>query len=642
MPQTIQNPTLGEYQAFLLDALQRSILFLDVLRRRGNQQRISSENPHSQVLDYASELILDGQTFERPISYALLRILPPAGTVIQAQGRPVLVVDPRAGQSPGIGGFKQQSEVGEALNAGHPVYFIAFSTTPVAKETFPDVVAGQVRLVDAVVARHPDAPRPLVIGNCQAGYQSLMGAVLRPELYGLCLLAGSPMSYWQGQRGADPVNPMRYSGGLLGGSWLAALTSDLNANEFDGAWLVLNFDNLNPANWLWSKQFNVYAQVDTEAERYLQFERWWGDFIVLNGPTMNYLVNELFVGDKLTQNQLTSADGQVFDLRQIKTPIVVFTSRGDNISPPAQTLGWVLDLYPRTEDLQAAGQTVVYCVNPHVGHLGLFVSSQVARKEDEEILSNLDQIAQLAPGLYELVIEPRTAADEAAPPEADPFGVHAWQSRFEPRTLADLEQFGRNTPQEQAAFAAVDALSQRNLTSPWVCVQPALRAWLGPWITPQSARALRELNPLRLSYSLFAEATNPWIKALAPWADEVRQRRQPVAPDNPFWVAQTQASAHIIQSLQQFQKVRDEGVEKTFFQVFGAPWLQTWLGVHPDTSPDPRLHPQATPVTSPAAPATPTVAPTMVTAQPAQAAARHPQTARHSVPSPRPVRKPRR
>jgi len=46
-----------------------------------------------------------------------------------------------------------------------------------------------------------------------------------------CLVAGSPMSYWQGVHGKDP---MRYSGGLLGGSWLTAMTSDLGNGKFDG------------------------------------------------------------------------------------------------------------------------------------------------------------------------------------------------------------------------------------------------------------------------------------------------------------------------------------------------------------------------------------------------------------------------
>ena len=39
---------------------------------------------------------------------------------------PVIIVDPRAGHGPGIGGFKRESEVGIALHQGHPVYFVIF------------------------------------------------------------------------------------------------------------------------------------------------------------------------------------------------------------------------------------------------------------------------------------------------------------------------------------------------------------------------------------------------------------------------------------------------------------------------------------------------------------------------------------
>jgi hypothetical protein len=46
---------------------------------------------------------------------------------------------------------------------------------------------------------------------------------------------------------------MRYTGGLLGGSWLTALMGDLGNGKFDGAWLVANFENLNPANTFWTK-----------------------------------------------------------------------------------------------------------------------------------------------------------------------------------------------------------------------------------------------------------------------------------------------------------------------------------------------------------------------------------------------------
>ena len=132
------------------------------------------------------------------------------------------------------------------------------------------------------------------------------------------------------------MNPMRYSGGLLGGSWLTALTSDIGNGKFDGAWLVQNFENLNPANTLWSKQYNLYSKVDTEAERYLSFEKWWGGHVFLNGTEIQYIVDKLFVGNRLATAGLVTSDGIRIDLRNIRSPIVVFCSKGDNITPPPQ------------------------------------------------------------------------------------------------------------------------------------------------------------------------------------------------------------------------------------------------------------------------------------------------------------------
>jgi hypothetical protein len=105
----------------------------------------------------------------------------------------------------------------------------------------------EVAFVERVVKMHPESPPPIAFGNCQAGYQTLMAAIIRPELFGTVIMAGSPMSYWQGVHGR---NAMRYAAGRLGGSWLTAMASDLGNGKFDGAYLIANFDNLNPANFL--------------------------------------------------------------------------------------------------------------------------------------------------------------------------------------------------------------------------------------------------------------------------------------------------------------------------------------------------------------------------------------------------------
>src|SRR5208283_4263021 len=229
---------------------------------------------------------------------------------------------------------------------------------PVPGQTFFDVVEGQVRFFERVVEMHPDSPRPFAVGNCQAGYQTLMVAMLRPDLFGPVLMPGSPISYWQGVHGK---NPMRYSGGLLGGSWLTALTSDLGAGKLDGADLIANFDNLNPGNTLFGKQYDVYKAVDTEGPRFLGFEKWWGDFIQLNGEEIQYLVDKHFIGDKLVRNEIATSDGRLFDIR-------------------------------------AQGKTIIYCVDPKVGHLAIFVSPKVADREHEALMQTMDIIDVLPPG----------------------------------------------------------------------------------------------------------------------------------------------------------------------------------------------------------------------------------------------------
>ena len=555
---------------YLVDAFQRSILFLDLLRQRGNEEIEIASRPMATVLSFGSELLMDGRSLPRPINYTLSRIVPPPGVVIDPQKRPVVVIDPRAGQGPGIGGFKAESEIGDALNAGHPVYFIGFGANPAPGQQFLDVVEGQVSFFERVVERHPEAPRPFAIGNCQAGYQTLMVAILRPDLFGPCLVAGSPMSYWQGEHGK---NPMRYSGGLLGGSWLTAMASDLGNGKIDGTALILNFDILNPSNWLWGKQYEVYTHVDSDAARYLGFEKWWGDFIQLNGDELQFLVDNLFIGDKLTRNELQSTNGTIFNLRRVTSPIIVFTSTEDNISPPPQSLGWILDLYSDVEDIRATGQTIVYCLSHKVGHLAIFVSAKVGAKQDEEFVQLMDVIDCLPPGLHEMVISPRPADVPASG-----FVTGDWMARFEVRSLDDIRALGRNSSEDDRAFAAVARLSALNLALYRACLQPFVRALA----SQPMADLAKALNPLRLSYTIFADR-NPWMKVLRPLAEGVAAVRRPVAADNPVLALQTKGSAQITAALDSYRAARDKQEEQIFFGFYGSPVVQALLGIGKDS-----------------------------------------------------------
>src|SRR5262249_59189279 len=94
---------------------------------------------------------------------------------------PFVVVDPRAGHGPGIGGMKQESEIGVAMAAGHPCYFVGFLPRPMPGQTIEDVGAAEAAFLTEVAPRPPRAPgKPVVVANCQAGRPIMMTAAIRP------------------------------------------------------------------------------------------------------------------------------------------------------------------------------------------------------------------------------------------------------------------------------------------------------------------------------------------------------------------------------------------------------------------------------------------------------------------------------
>ena len=74
----------GSSVDYMVDAAQRTVLFWDVMRQRGDQYRehLAQTVPH--VLSYEAELIIDGRTLKRPVNYGLVRIVPPEGVNLEA------------------------------------------------------------------------------------------------------------------------------------------------------------------------------------------------------------------------------------------------------------------------------------------------------------------------------------------------------------------------------------------------------------------------------------------------------------------------------------------------------------------------------------------------------------------------------
>jgi hypothetical protein len=209
-----QSQMMEQLVQYLRDASQRTILTLDVLRERGNNDLAHEAAGTPPVLSYDNELIVDGHALRRPVNYVLLKILPPPGVEVFDENRPYMIIDPRAGHGAGIGGFKEDSQVGVALRAGHPVYFVAFRPHPEPGQTLADVMRAEAEFVKAITRRHPNSPKPIIVGNCQGGWAATLLAAANPDITGPLVINGAPLAYWSGRVGE---NPMRYNGGLLGG-----------------------------------------------------------------------------------------------------------------------------------------------------------------------------------------------------------------------------------------------------------------------------------------------------------------------------------------------------------------------------------------------------------------------------------------
>jgi pimeloyl-ACP methyl ester carboxylesterase len=540
---------------YAIDFAQRSLLFWDVLRERGNIFIEHEEEGSPPLLAFQWEMVSDGRTFECPVNYALVRIIPPEGVEVDDAKRPFIIVDPRAGHGPGIGGFKKDSEVGVALRFGHPVYFVIFFPEPEPGQTVLDVASAKSKFLETVMERHPDSPKPIIYGNCQGGWASMLVAANDPDKVGPVVINGAPMSYWSGSwSGSGAENPMRYSGGLLGGSWVALLASDLGGDRFDGAHLVVNFESLNPENTFWTKYYNLWKKIDTERERFLEFERWWGGYYLMNEEEIHWIVDNLFIGNKLSRGEVKADPDTYVNLKAIRSPIVIFSSRGDNITPPQQAINWISDVYSSTAEIKANGQVIIMLLQEDVGHLGIFVSGKVVRKEHTKITRALRYIERLRPGLYVMEIK-----------ETPGKGEERYITTFKEVPLEELRQLNHLERKDEKPFQVVAQVSAMNEKAYTLFGRPLVRNM----VNETTAQAGRMLHPLRAQRWLISDI-NPLMWPVAAMAPAVRAGRKPVSEDNPFCRLEGVWSEMIKGYLDFFRDLRDAVSESAFFQIYGS------------------------------------------------------------------------
>ena len=507
------------------------------------------------VLIYDHEVVLDGKTLPRPTNKMLLKILPPDGIEVKDWKRPYMIVDPRAGHGAGIGGFKSDSQVGVALRDGHPVYFVVFRPHPEPGQTLADVMRSEAAFVAEIARRHPDAPKPIIVGNCQGGWATLILAAANPEIAGPLVINGAPVAYWSGRLGE---NPMRYNGGLLGGALPALLLSDLGYGQFDGAHLVTNFELLNPGRNYFGKYYDLFAAPEKSRKTFLEFEKWWGGFHFMNEQEIHWIVENLFIGNKLTRHEANLEPGRPIDLKTIRSPIIVFASWGDNITPPQQALNWIVDTYADEHEIKIRGQRIIYMVHDKVGHLGIFVSSSIAKKEHSEVTSTMKTIEALAPGLYEMTIDEQIGE-----------GVDAhFTVSFHERTMSDILAIDENDRSDERDFAAVERFSELGSELYQIWARPLVQSW----ITPQVADFMQKAHPARVSRSVFGDA-NPIMKSVPGEAAKAAAARKPADPNNPFLHLERLWSVGVENTLDAIRDFRDAMYEMTFLGIYSSPTM---------------------------------------------------------------------
>ncbi|MCL6483724.1 MAG: DUF3141 domain-containing protein, partial [Janthinobacterium lividum] len=313
--------------------------------------------------------------------------------------------------------------------------------------------------------------------------------------------------------------------------------------------------------------------------------KYWGGHVFLNDVEMQYIVDNLFIGNRLATAELITSDGVRLDLRNIRSPIVVFCSNGDNITPPPQALGWITDLYRDDNDVLMHDQTIVYAVHDSIGHLGIFVSAKVGHKEHQKFASNIDLINLLPAGIYEARIVDKTPET----PNAD-LASGDYVLQVEHRGIEDVRAIVQPDVENDRKFAAAARVSEVNLALYRSFAQP----WVRAMVTPQSARLLQLTHPLRVSYERWTDH-NPLAKLVAREAEKVRSHRHPVAPDNPLLAMQEAFSGAMSAGLNSWSNWRDTLQETTFDMIYGSPLVQALTGQTMGAAAPPRPHPGISP-----------------------------------------------
>jgi hypothetical protein len=198
---------------------------------------------------------------------------------------------------------------------------------------------------------------------------------------------------------------------------------------------------------------------------------------------------------------------------------------------------------------------IVGLLHQEVGHLGIFVSGKVAKKEHAQIVEVMKSVELLPPGLYGMEIRSRKGEDGR--PE---YEVEFHEKRLE-EVVARLNRLQRA---DEKPFEAVAAMSEFNQRAYELFAQPLVQACSNEF----TAKLLRELHPLRFQRWALSDM-NPWLAWLGPAAQAVKAQRQRLEADHHMRRAEGAMVELMSASLDYYRALRDAFTESAFFQTYG-------------------------------------------------------------------------
>ena len=355
---------------YAVDAAQRSILFWDVMRQRGNQYRehLAEAVPH--VLNYEAEFVIDGRTLERPVNYCLVRIIPPAGVEIDPTR--AAVCRRRSARRAWPGYWRLQGRQRNRRRAqGRPS--VLFHRLPAGSDAGPDHRGYRARRSGFPRKGHRAAPacRRQALRDRQLPGR-LGGHDARRAFAPNCSARSSLPARRSPIGRACTANircatPAAFSA-AAGSRRSPAISATANSTA-PGLCRIsrtkIRRTRSGPSNII------SIPRSTPKPPRYLGFERWWGGHVNLNAEEIQFIVDELFVGNNLAAGKDPDLGRYGHRSRAISARRSWCSApKGDNVTPPQQALGWILDLYEDVDEIRAYGQTIVYTIHETIGHLG--------------------------------------------------------------------------------------------------------------------------------------------------------------------------------------------------------------------------------------------------------------------------------